>query len=70
MNSKKHVKNHKVSIFEEVHVESPKKINVGFSGTNDWIETDSVEIPFELGFYMLKLSINITYVPVSIIDML
>lgn len=68
MYSKIHVKDHQVTTFEEVHMESPKKINVGFSGTNVWTETDSIEMPFQLGFYMLKLSINITYSPVSIID--
>jgi len=69
----KTVKNPKITTFKEIrefHSESQKRINTGFSGANTRSQIDSVEIPFQLGFYMLKLSINISYIPVSIINML
>ena len=57
--------------YSKNHVNDPKvTINTGLSGINIWSKTDSVEVPFQLGFYMLKLSINVSYTPVSIIDML
>lgn len=70
--SKQHIEDPKVSTFEEVrkfNTEPRKRINSGFSGINLWTETDPIKTPFQLGFYMLKLSINVTYTPVSIIDM-
>lgn len=63
-------KDPKDTTFEKIHMESPKRINAGFSGANIWTEPDFVEIPFQLGFYMLKLSVNVSYSPVSIIAML
>lgn len=70
--SKKYVEDSKVSTFEEVrefNMEPRKRINTGFSGTNTWIETDSIETPFQLGFYMLKLSINVSYTPTRLIHL-
>lgn len=70
--SKKHVEDSKVTTFEknhEFHTESHKKINMGFSGANSWSETDFVETPFQLGFYMLKLSINVSYTPTKLIHL-
>ncbi|KAL0106693.1 hypothetical protein PUN28_015324 [Cardiocondyla obscurior] len=67
--SKKYVKTPKDTAFEDIHMEPRKRINTGISGTNIWSETDSVEIPFELGFYMLKLSINVSYTPTRLIHL-
>jgi len=69
----KTVKNPKITTFKEIrefHSESRKRINTGFSGANTRSQIDFVKAPFQLGFYMLKLSINISYIPVSIINML
>ncbi|XP_036139325.1 nose resistant to fluoxetine protein 6 isoform X2 [Monomorium pharaonis] len=68
----KNVQDSKVSMFEEVrefNTEPRKRINTGLSGADSWMETNTVEIPFQLGFYMLKLSINISYTPTRLIHL-
>jgi hypothetical protein len=53
--------NMKSSIEEvrEFNAEPQKRVNLGLSGTNSWVETMSTDIsPYRLGFYMMRLSIN------------
>jgi len=43
----------------EFNAEPQKRVNLGLSGTNSWVETMSTDIsPYRLGFYMMRLSIN------------
>ncbi|KAL6265109.1 hypothetical protein P5V15_005199 [Pogonomyrmex californicus] len=70
--SKNYIKNSKDTTFEEVrefNMEPRKRINKGLSGTNIWTQANSVEMPFQLGFYMLKLSVNVSYTPTRLIHL-
>lgn len=54
----------------EFNAEPRKRVNLGFSGTNTWIQTTSIDTsPYRLGFYMLRFSINASqYTTVSNIN--
>ncbi|XP_070156272.1 O-acyltransferase like protein isoform X3 [Polyergus mexicanus] len=60
--SRKNLKIGTESSIEEVrefNAEPRKVINAGLSGSSMWARTDSVnELPYRLGFYMMRLSIN------------
>ncbi|XP_011054574.1 PREDICTED: nose resistant to fluoxetine protein 6-like isoform X1 [Acromyrmex echinatior] len=55
--------------YSKNHIKDPKvTINTGLSGASTW-STDSVEVPFQLGFYMLKLSVNVSCTPTKLIHL-
>lgn len=72
--SRKNLKIGTESSIEEVrefNAEPRKVINAGLSGNSMWAQTDSDELPYRLGFYMMRLSINASrYTTVSSIDIM